>query len=184
MLPSNKKNRWVGSPLLGACRIRHGYGATRGTPVGRQRASGSSAAIRPFMSFSASGSRTISWPGIRPSLMLPTGPPPTQTPERSGLPFGSRGAGPFGFGPAGALFAPPLPAGEVAATGVCCASAREQSAHAASAVQSMRDRSETTIGSAAVVRRRAREHLVPVRERDRARVRHVRAAARERALDG
>ena len=70
------------------------------------------------MSFSASGSIAISSPGSKPSLMSPTGPPPCHTPEKSGLPFGSRGAGPFGFWPPSAgLLALPLPAGDVAAAG-------------------------------------------------------------------
>src|SRR5215510_1489309 len=58
-------------------------------------------------------------PLASPSAMLPTGPPPCHTPDRSILPFGRRGAGPVGA--AGARLRPPEPAGDVAAGGVCCA---------------------------------------------------------------
>ena len=99
--------------------MRHGYGATRGTPVGRQRASGSSAAMRESISAFAAGNSTISSPGSNPSLMSPTGPPPTHTPEKSGVPSGNRGAGPSGTSPISAgLFAPPLPAGDAPSAGV------------------------------------------------------------------
>ena len=94
----------------------------RGTPVGKQSASGSSAAMRDFMSVSAAGSSTSSSPGVRPVLISPIGPFPTQTPEKSGVPSGKRGGGPSGTAPISAgLFAPPLPAGEV--PGACWANA-------------------------------------------------------------
>ena len=64
--------------------------------------------------------------------MSPMGPLVTQTPEKSGLPFGKRGAGPSGTGLPRA--APPLPAGEVAAGGVGCANAAVTHTEAAPAI--------------------------------------------------
>src|SRR5688500_10612052 len=98
--------------------MRHGYGAMRGTPVGRQSASGSSAAIRDSIKVFAAGSSSMVSPGRSPVLMSPMGPLPTQTPDKSGVPSGSFGGGPSGAAPINAaLLAPPLPAGDVASPG-------------------------------------------------------------------
>src|SRR5436309_8707235 len=112
MFPSNRKNRCVAFLNGGVWTIRHGYGATRGTPVGRQFASGSLADNLDSINFLASGSSGIVSPGARPCARSPTGPPPCQTPDRSMLPSGKRGAGPVGTG--GCLFEP-VPAGAVGA---------------------------------------------------------------------
>src|SRR3989442_12526654 len=70
----------------------------RGIPVGRQFASGSSLDCLAFIIFSASGKRGIVSPFARPWAISATGPPPFHTPDRSGFPFGRRGAGPVGVG--------------------------------------------------------------------------------------
>src|SRR2546426_850846 len=70
----------------------------RGTPVGRQFASGSSLDCLDFMSFSASGKRGMVSPLARPTARSCTGPPPLETPDRSGFPSERWGVGPFGAG--------------------------------------------------------------------------------------
>src|ERR1700733_10881209 len=91
MLPSKRKNTCVG-----VCTILQGYGAMRGIPVGRQFASGSSLDCRWSMSALAAGNSGIDSPGAKPCARSPTGPPPCQTPDRSGCPSGRRGVGPCG----------------------------------------------------------------------------------------
>src|SRR5579863_5957896 len=76
--------------------MRQGYGAIRGIPVGRQFASGSSFDSRLSMSALAAGKIGIVSPGARPCARSPTGPPPCQTPDRSGWPSARRGTGPCG----------------------------------------------------------------------------------------
>ena len=67
--------------------------------------------------------------------MLPIGPLPTQTPEKSGVPSGNFGGGPSGTAPISAgLLDPPLPAGEVPGLCVDCAAAVCASTSTASAV--------------------------------------------------
>ena len=68
----------------------------RGTPVGRQFASGSSFVSRVSMIFLDQGVREISSPGINPWATSPIGPPPFQTPGKSGFPSAMRGVGPVG----------------------------------------------------------------------------------------
>src|SRR5690349_373474 len=84
---------------LGVSTTDHGYGAMRGTPVGRQLASGSSPALRDLKSFSAPGSMISFSPGLRAREMSPTkllsG---RQTPEKSTWPLASRGVGPVTAG--------------------------------------------------------------------------------------
>src|SRR5687768_8561634 len=92
MLPSNRIQMYFMSIDW---TIRHGYGFMRGTPVGRQRASGSSFSCRESMIFLASGSSSIVSPGLR--FLGDTPPPPIHTPEKSGVPLASRGAGTEGF---------------------------------------------------------------------------------------
>src|SRR5215472_10702085 len=106
MLPSNRKNS-----LPGAVATVHGYGAIRGTPVGRQLASGSAPALRLFMIFSYSGLSTIWSPGFRIREISPTSPlSGRQTPEKSGFPSGRRGVGPVGTtGPRPRPARPPRP---------------------------------------------------------------------------
>src|SRR5688572_2780296 len=72
----------------------HGYGFTRGTPIGRQAVYGSSFATRLSRSSRAHGSSGIS-PGFRPPSrsMSAFEPPPIHGPVRSTLPSGSRGIG-------------------------------------------------------------------------------------------
>src|SRR5512140_2781515 len=71
------------------------------------------------MTFLADGSSGIVSPLASPSVRSPTGPPPNQIPEKSGLPSGSRGAGAGGrFGTV--LATAPAPAGDVTAVGVFC----------------------------------------------------------------
>src|SRR5579871_6669903 len=71
----------------------------RGTPVGRQFASGSSPALRALNSFSAPGSRINLSPGLSAREMSPTkllsG---RQTPDKSTRPLARRGAGPVTAG--------------------------------------------------------------------------------------
>jgi hypothetical protein len=74
------------------CRVwimRQGYGAPRGTPVGKQFPSGSSCDLRVFIRASALGSITTSSPGFRPLVMsaelLPL---PVHNPAKSGVPAG------------------------------------------------------------------------------------------------
>src|SRR5580704_8057269 len=68
----------------------------RGTPAGRQLASGSSLGRRPFISLSAAGVRTICSPAIRLRLMSSELRPPFNKPLRSGFPSARRGVGPVG----------------------------------------------------------------------------------------
>src|SRR5438874_4186516 len=77
----------------------------RGTPAGRQFASGSSFAMRESLVFFPSGEYGMASPAARPSSMSLVGPPPSQTPCRSGCPSAVRGAGPAG------AFRAPRPAG-------------------------------------------------------------------------
>src|SRR5271156_2450133 len=70
----------------------------RGTPAGRQFVSGSSFDWRDFRIFSAEGSNGSFSPLGRPGEMLPVGPPPYQTPERSSVPSARWGVGPVGLG--------------------------------------------------------------------------------------
>src|SRR5439155_5201068 len=65
ILPSNKKKVWVA-----VCTILQGYGAMRGTPVGRQFASGSSFDMRSAVSFSAHGCKGSFSPGLSEVSML------------------------------------------------------------------------------------------------------------------
>src|SRR3984885_15519253 len=93
----------------------------RGIPVGRQFASGSSFDCRLSMIAFAAGSRGIVSPGAKPWARSPTGPPPFQTPDKSGCPSGRRGVGPCGATSRGRLlatsgFALP-PAGAVTSAG-------------------------------------------------------------------
>src|SRR5712691_1543531 len=67
-------------------------------PVGRQFASGSSFDCRASIIFFASGRIGIVSPLASPTARSPTGPPPLQTPDKSGFPSGRRGVGPFGGG--------------------------------------------------------------------------------------
>src|SRR5258708_36414576 len=105
---------------VGGCRTRRGYGAWRGTPVGRQFASGSSPDRRDAISFLPASFSGTSTPFGIPCARSPTGPPPCHTPEKSGRPSGN-----FGAGPCGAacprprpVFRPPEPAAVVAAFGL------------------------------------------------------------------
>src|SRR5271165_2259702 len=68
----------------------------RGTPVGRQLASGSSFDWRDLKIFSAAGVIGITAPLGIPWAISPTGPPPCQTPERSTVPSARWGVGPLG----------------------------------------------------------------------------------------
>jgi len=71
--------------------------------------------------------------------MLPIGPGPTQTPEKSGVPSGRRGGRASGTAPISAgLLAPPLPAGEVPALCLCWASAVCANTSAANAANCVR----------------------------------------------
>src|SRR5450631_1893698 len=71
------------------------------------------------MIFCADGNIGIFSPLASPSSRSPTGPPPNQIPEKSGLPSGSRGAGAGGsFGTV--LATAPAPAGDVTAVGEFC----------------------------------------------------------------
>src|SRR6202521_4840575 len=81
----------------------------RGTPAGRQLASGSSLGRRPFISLSAAGVRTICSPTIRLRLMSWELGPPFKRPLRSGFPSARRETG-----PAGAAGPRPRPAGALA----------------------------------------------------------------------
>src|SRR5689334_24569656 len=102
MLPSNRK--YMCEPF-GVVTMRHGYGAMRGTPAGRQCASGSSFAMRDSFVFLPSAVYGMVSPAARPSSMSLVGPPPIQTPCRSGWPSDARGVGPETAGRA------PRPAG-------------------------------------------------------------------------
>src|SRR5580765_178796 len=89
--------------IVGVCTIRHGAGAHRifGTPCGRQLASGSSRHFAPeartsYSVFAHGWNGTGSFRSFAMSRMYPSG--GFQTPERSGLPSGSRGAGADMFG--------------------------------------------------------------------------------------
>src|SRR6202140_868643 len=88
-----------------------GYGASLGTPVGRQFASGSSFDNRSLVTLAAQGCiGRVSPLGRAPAISTTKGRSVPQTPERSGLPSAPRGAG-----PAGALFLPGTLAGAPAA---------------------------------------------------------------------
>src|SRR5216683_2724208 len=67
-------------------------------PVGRQFASGSSFDCRASIIFFAAGRSGIVSPLPSPTARSPTGPPPLQTPDKSGFPSGRRGVGPCGGG--------------------------------------------------------------------------------------
>jgi hypothetical protein len=67
----------------------------RGTPLGRQLAWGSSFDWRASMIFFADGNSGMVWPFFRPCAMSPIGPPPCHSPDKSGRPPASRGAGRF-----------------------------------------------------------------------------------------
>src|SRR5579871_129571 len=68
-------------------------------PAGKQFASGSSLDWRFLTSCSAQGSMTTCSPGFSPLEISESLPPlPSQTPERSGVPSASFGAGPVGAG--------------------------------------------------------------------------------------
>src|SRR3984885_7197123 len=123
MFPSNRKKMCVAFLCVGDWMIRHGYGANRGTPVGKQFASGSSFDCRESMTLLPSGDSGIVSPFATPWARSPTGPPPCQTPDRSMVPSGRCGAGPCGTaGPRPRpVCNPPLPAGEVGGAGGCCA---------------------------------------------------------------
>ena len=99
-----------GGLCVGVCTMRHGYGAPRGMPNGRQFACGSSCDFRVFMRASAHGCMTTSSPGFSPLVISPELlPPPIHTPVRSTVPSGRRGVGPDGVaGPPRPL---PLPFG-------------------------------------------------------------------------
>src|SRR6516225_3892405 len=114
MFPSNRKKRWVAFLYGGVWTMRQGYGAMRGTPVGRQFASGSRPEMRDSIRALAAGSKGIVSPFVSPCSRSPTGPPPLHTPERSTDPSGRRGVGPEG---ADVPERPPAPAGEVGAAG-------------------------------------------------------------------
>src|SRR5580704_15695761 len=123
MLPSYRMKMCVAALCVGVCTMRHGYGAPRGMPNGRQFACGSSCDLRVFMSASAHGSITTSSPGLSPLVMSPELlPPPDHNPEKSGVPSGRCGVGPAGVaGPRPPLpFAAPLVApGAGAGVGAC-----------------------------------------------------------------
>src|SRR5436190_23686595 len=79
--------------------MRRGYGDPRGIPDGRQFDSGSSFDCRVLTSASAHGSITTESPGFNDREMSASlAPPPSHTPERSGVPSASFGAGPVGVG--------------------------------------------------------------------------------------
>src|SRR5580698_403213 len=120
MFPSNRKKMWVAFLCVGDWTIRHGYGANRGTPVGKQFASGSSFDCRDSMTLLPSGDSGIVSPFATPWARSPTGPPPCQTPDRSMVPSGRCGAGPCGTAAPRPRPAckPPLPAGDVGAAGL------------------------------------------------------------------
>src|SRR5262245_50384440 len=82
MLASKRKKMCVG-----VCTIRHGYGAMRGTPLGRQLACGSSFDWRFSMIARADGSSGIVSPFGNPCEMSLIGPPPCHKPEKSGAGF-------------------------------------------------------------------------------------------------
>src|SRR5262249_21330973 len=89
--------------MAGVCTMRHGAGAQRtfGTPCGRQLASGSSRHFAPDARTSYSA-LAHGWNGpgsftpVAGSRMYPSG--GFHTPDRSGLPSGSLGAGADRFG--------------------------------------------------------------------------------------
>src|SRR5579862_777955 len=93
MFPSNKKNMCVGVST-----ILHGYGARRGTPVGRQFASGSSLDNRALRLLSPAGFNGSVSPFLSPSEMssIRKTSAGRQTPEKSTRPSASRGVGPGG----------------------------------------------------------------------------------------
>src|SRR5579864_1719703 len=88
----------------------------RGTPAGRQLASGSSLGRLPFISLSAVGVRTICSPTIRLRLMSWELGPPFKRPLRSCFPAARRGTC-----PAGAAGPRPRPAGALAPAARSCA---------------------------------------------------------------
>src|SRR5712692_372450 len=118
MFPSNRKNMCVGVST-----ILHGKGARRGTPVGRQLASGSSFESRASLILAAEGFKGTVSPLGRPSEIsdMRKSSAGRQSPEKSTRPLGSRGAGPSGAAAMGFTEAKELifrPAG-------ACATARE-----------------------------------------------------------
>src|ERR1019366_160320 len=104
---------------FGVCTIFQGYGAMRGTPAGRQFASGSSFDMCSLVTFSAQGwmgSCSPVWREVDMSYMkVRSG---VQIPVKSGLPSIARGVGPAGcaFNFAMEARAVPPPAGSVAAS--------------------------------------------------------------------
>src|SRR5215831_20886576 len=84
--------------ICSVCTMRHGAGAHRifGTPWGRQLASGSSRHFAPdartsYSAFAHAWNGTGSFTSFAKSRMYPSG--GFHTPDRSGLPSGSRGVG-------------------------------------------------------------------------------------------
>src|SRR5665213_2655661 len=146
-------------------------------PVGRQLASGSSFDCRASMICLADGNIGMVSPLARPSSRSPTGPPPNQIPEKSGLPSGSRGAGAGGrFGTV--LATAPAPAGDVTAVGEFCPSNRAAENIDSRTITRNDFTSVLLLRLRAAVAGRSREHLAPVRQSHRARVRHIRAVLR------
>src|SRR5215470_5123251 len=138
-----------------------------------------------------------------PCARSPTGPPPCQTPEKSGRPSASLGAGPCGAaGPRPRpVLRPPAPAGDVEALGGlapvgscppcrCCATSAGTIAIAAIVVAKMNFFITSLLcrgwwrafafGSAG----RSGKHALAARERDVARVGHFRSVLRHRSHDG
>src|SRR5262249_52000438 len=93
MFPSNRKNKCVGVST-----ILQGYGARRGTPVGRHFASGSFLDRRALIIRSPAGFNGIVSPFLRPSEMssIKKTSAGRQSPEKSKRPSASRGGVPSG----------------------------------------------------------------------------------------
>src|SRR5579863_10299321 len=89
---------------VAVCRMRQGYGAILGTPVGKQFASGSFLDNCDLKIASPAGVISIVSPGKRPCPTSPIGPPLFQSPEKSTLPSAV-----FGVGPVGRALPFPLP---------------------------------------------------------------------------
>src|SRR5690348_2160482 len=115
--------------------ILNGTGAASilGTPCGRQLASGSSTALPPSLRWSQialaagrKGTSSLISTAVSRRYLVPSG---SQTPERSGLPSASRGAGAVRFGlPSGVRGSPAV------GTFSHCAETQVQTANAARAV--------------------------------------------------
>ena len=120
--------------------MRHGYGATRGTPVGRQRASGSSAAIAALHELLGFGQQHDLLARQQARAMSPTGPRADPDARKVGA-CHSAAAAPDRSAVlvSAALSAPPLPAGDVAGA---CALVAQLAAPNRAAPQQPRSRPE------------------------------------------